>query len=250
MPPKHGLPTDGDADMLTPPSSPRPQRPRHTLHGRLPPHPLRGVVFDLDGVITDTAHFHFLAWQRLAQSLGLPFDHAFNETLKGIDRMGSLDRILAQGTATYTPQEKLALARQKNEQYVELISTMDSSQLLPGALPLLCELRSKGIRTGLASVSRNAPLVLNRLGIAHLFDHVVDVASIERPKPDPEIFATAAARLGLDVTSCIGIEDAVAGVTSIKGAGMYAVGVGDPAVLHEADEVIPGLDHFHLQRYL
>jgi beta-phosphoglucomutase len=236
--------------MLTPRSPRRPQSPPRTLHRRQPPHPLRGVVFDLDGVITDTAHFHFLAWQRLAWSLGLPFDEAFNETLKGIDRMGSLDRILAQGTASYTPQEKLALARRKNEHYVELISTMDSSQLLPGALPLLCELRSKGIHTALASVSRNAPLVLSRLGIAHLFDHVVDVATIGRPKPDPEIFATAAARLHLPVSSCIGIEDAVAGVASIKAAGMYAVGVGDPAVLHEADEVIPGLDHFDLQRYL
>jgi beta-phosphoglucomutase len=236
--------------MLTPRSPRRPQSPPRTLHRRQPPHPLRGVVFDLDGVITDTAHFHFLAWQRLARSLGLPFDEAFNETLKGIDRMGSLDRILAQGAASYTPQEKLALARRKNEHYVELISTMDSSQLLPGALPLLCELRSKGIHTALASVSRNAPLVLSRLGIAHLFDHVVDVATIGRPKPDPEIFATAAARLHLPVSSCIGIEDAVAGVASIKAAGMYAVGVGDPAVLHEADEVIPGLDHFDLQRYL
>ena len=236
--------------MLTPQPSSAPQRPPHGLHGRLPPRPLRGVVFDLDGVITDTAHYHFLAWQRLAQSLGLPFDEAFNETLKGIDRMGSLDRILAQGPATYTPQQKLALARQKNEHYVELISTMDSSQLLPGAQALLLELRSNGIRTALASVSRNAPMVLNRLGITHLFDHVVDVAMIERPKPDPEIFATAAARLGLPVDSCIGIEDAVAGIASIKGAGMYAVGVGDAAVLHEADEVIPGLDHFHLRRYL
>jgi beta-phosphoglucomutase len=236
--------------MLTPRSPRRPQSPPRTLHRRQPPHPLRGVVFDLDGVITDTAHFHFLAWQRLARSLGLPFGEAFNETLKGIDRMGSLDRILAQGTASYTPQEKLALARRKNEHYVELISTMDSSQLLPGALPLLCELRSKGIHTALASVSRNAPLVLSRLGIAHLFDHVVDVATIGRPKPDPEIFATAAARLHLPVSSCIGIEDAVAGVASIKAAGMYAVGVGDPAVLHEADEVIPGLDHFDLQRCL
>jgi beta-phosphoglucomutase len=222
----------------------------HGLHGRLPPHPLRGVVFDLDGVITDTAHYHFLAWQRLAQSLGLPFDHAFNETLKGIDRMGSLDRILAQGSTPYTPEQKQALAKEKNEHYVELISTMDANQLLPGARELLLELRGHGIRTALASVSRNAPMVLDRLGITHLFDHVVDVATIARPKPDPEIFATAAARLGLPVDSCIGIEDAVAGIASIRGAGMYAVGVGDPAVLRDADEVISGLDCFELRRYL
>lgn len=214
-----------------------------------PPRPLRAVIFDLDGVITDTAQFHFRAWQRLAQSLGLPFDEAFNETLKGIDRMGSLERILARGPRRFTPQQKLALARQKNEDYITLISTMDASQLLPGALSALCTLRGAGIRTALASVSRNAPLVLNRLGITGLFDHVVDVAAIERPKPDPEIFLAAAARLGLPAVACIGIEDAVAGVAAIKAAGMYAIGIGDPAVLHQADEVIAGLHEFHIGRY-
>ena len=216
----------------------------------VPPHPLRALIFDLDGVITDTAQFHFRAWQRLAQTLGLPFDEAFNETLKGIDRMGSLDRILAQGRKTYTPQEKLALARQKNEHYVSLIATMDSEQLLPGALQALCDARGAGLRIALASVSRNAAMVLGRLGITDLFDHVVDVATIERPKPDPEIFITAALRLGVPVTACVGIEDAVAGVAAIKGAGMYAIGVGDPVVLTQADEVISGLDHFDLKRYL
>ena len=249
MPPGHALHPAGDPAMPIRHAPAAPPRPP-SLHGRMPPQPLRGVVFDLDGVITDTAHFHFLAWQQLAQQLGLPFDEAFNETLKGIDRMGSLERILARGATQYTPQQKLALAQQKNERYVALISAMDAGELLPGALPLLRELREKGIRTGLASANRNAPLVLDRLGIADLFDHVVDVAGIARPKPDPEIFATAAARLGLAPSSCIGIEDAVAGIAAIRGAGMYAVGVGDPAVLHEADEVIPGLDRFDLQRYL
>jgi beta-phosphoglucomutase len=215
-----------------------------------PPRPLRALIFDLDGVITDTAHFHFLAWQRLAQSLGLPFDEAFNEGLKGIDRMGSLERILAQGTQTFTLQQKLALARQKNEHYVSLIATMDSDQLLPGAEQALHQARAAGLRIALASVSRNAALVLNRLGITELFDHVVDVATIRRPKPDPEIFATAAMRLGVAVEACIGLEDAAAGVASIKAARMYAIGIGDPAVLRYADEVISGLDRFELARYL
>lgn len=214
------------------------------------PRPLRALIFDLDGVITDTAHFHFLAWQRLADSLDLPFDEAFNETLKGIDRMGSLERILAQGPHRYTPQQKLALARQKNEHYVSLISTMAQGQLLPGALKALNDARAAGLPTALASVSRNAALVLNRLGITQLFDHVVDVTTIERPKPDPEIFATAARRLGVSATSCIGIEDAAAGVAAIKAAGMYAIGIGDPAMLGQADEVLASLQQFELSRYL
>lgn len=214
------------------------------------PRPLRALIFDLDGVITDSAHYHFLAWQRLAHSLGLPFDLAFNETLKGIDRMGSLERILAQGLQHFTPQQKLALARQKNEHYVSLISAMDSGQLLPGALKVLNDARAAGLPTALASVSRNAALMLSRLGITHLFNHVVDVARIERPKPDPEIFATAAQRLGVPVARCIGIEDAAAGVAAIKAAGMYAIGIGDPAVLGQADEVLAGLQAFELSRYL
>ncbi|NRF72145.1 beta-phosphoglucomutase [Aquincola sp. S2] len=222
--------------MNTPPSKPL-----------VPP---RAVIFDLDGVITDTAQYHFHAWQRLAISLGLPFDEAFNESLKGIDRMGSLDRILARGGKVYSPQQKLALARQKNEHYIELISTMDSAQLLPGALQALCAVRAAGLRIGLASASRNAALVLTRLGITRCFDHVVEVAEIERPKPDPEIFLTAAQRLGVRPVQCIGVEDAAAGVAAIKGAGMWAVGIGDAEVLSHADEVISGLDQFDIQHYL
>ncbi|WP_284618917.1 beta-phosphoglucomutase [Aquabacterium humicola] len=224
--------------------------PSTMLQAPKPPVPPRAVIFDLDGVITDTAQYHFHAWQRLAVSLGLPFDEAFNETLKGIDRMGSLERILARGTRVYTPQQKLALARQKNEHYIALISTMDASQLLPGALDALCAVRGAGLRIGLASASRNAALVLTRLGITRCFDHVVEVEDIERPKPDPEIFLTAAQRLGVRPVQCIGVEDAAAGVAAIKAAGMWAVGIGDAAVLAQADEVIPGLHRFDIARYL
>ena len=209
----------------------------------------KAVIFDLDGVITDTAHYHYLAWKRLADSVDAPFDEAFNEQLKGVDRMGSLDLILARAPRTYTPAEKRALADAKNTHYQELIATMTPDDLLPGALRALEDVRAAGLRIGLASVSRNAFTVLDRLGIRDRFDDVVDAATIVNGKPDPEIFLTAAAHLGVDPRDCLGVEDAVAGVASIKDAGMFAVGVGSPDVLHRADRVIPSMDAFRLQDY-
>jgi beta-phosphoglucomutase len=209
----------------------------------------KAVIFDLDGVITDTAHYHYLAWKRLADSVGAPFDEAFNEQLKGVDRMGSLELILARAPRTYTPEEKRALADTKNTHYQELIATMTPDDLLPGALRALEEVRTSGLKIGLASVSRNAFTVLDRLGIRDRFDDVVDAATVVNGKPDPEIFLTAAAHLGVEPKDCLGVEDAAAGVASIKDAGMFAVGVGSPEVLHRADRVIPSMEAFRLQDY-
>ena len=209
----------------------------------------KAVVFDLDGVITDTARFHYLAWKRLADSVGAPFDEAFNEHLKGVDRMGSLELILARAPRTFTAQEKLQLADTKNRHYQELVATMTPDDLLPGALRALEEVRAAGLRIGLASVSKNAFTVLDRLGIRDRFDDVVDAATIANSKPHPEIFLTAASHLGVDPRDCLGVEDAAAGVASIKDAGMVAVGVGDPQVLARADYIIPGMDRFRLADY-
>ncbi|MFA9216662.1 MAG: beta-phosphoglucomutase [Sphingomonadaceae bacterium] len=204
----------------------------------------KAVIFDLDGVITDTAHYHFLAWQRLAQGEGVHFDQAFNEHLKGIDRMGSLDLILASSSRHYTPEEKLALADAKNAHYQTLIHSMSAADLLPGAVQALDAVRAAGLKIGLASVSKNAFTVLDHLGIADKFDYVVDAATIARGKPDPEIFLKAARELGVAPVDCLGVEDAVAGVAAIKAAGMFALGVGQPDVLTQADRVIPGLSEF------
>jgi beta-phosphoglucomutase len=213
-------------------------------------HPrFKAVIFDLDGVITDTAHYHFLAWKRLADSVGAPFDEAFNEQLKGVDRMGSLELILARAPCAYALEEKRGLADAKNGHYQELIATMTPADLLPGALRALEDVRAAGLRIGLASVSRNAYTVLDRLGIRDRFDDVVDAATIVNGKPDPEIFLTAAAHLGVAPADCLGVEDAAAGVASIKDAGMVAVGVGSRDVLHRADHVIPSLAAFRLQDY-
>jgi len=209
----------------------------------------KAVIFDLDGVITDTAHYHYLAWKRLAESQGVHFDHAFNENLKGIDRMGSLDLILASSKRTYTAEEKLALADEKNRHYQELIATMSSADLLPGAVRTLDVVRAAGLRIGLASVSKNAFTVLGRLGITDKFDYVVDAATIARGKPDPEIFLKAARELGVAPDDCLGVEDAVAGVASIKAAGMFALGIGHPFVLTQADVVITSLNDFNLESY-
>ncbi len=205
---------------------------------------MKAVIFDLDGVITDTAHYHFLAWQKLAQSQEVHFDEAFNENLKGIDRMGSLELILAGAPRAYSEAEKLALADTKNEHYKQLIAGMSPADLLPGAVAALDWCRAHGLKVGLASVSKNAFTVLESLGITDKFDYVVDAATIARGKPDPEIFLRAASELGVDPADCVGVEDAVAGVTAIKAAGMVAIGVGDPATLWQADTVVPGLEQF------
>ena len=206
----------------------------------------KAVIFDLDGVITDTAHYHYLAWKQLAESEGVAFDEAFNEQLKGIDRAGSLDLILAASGKSYSSGRKQALSDLKNRHYQSLIAHMSAADLLPGAVDALIAVREAGLRIALASVSRNAFAVLDRLGIRSRFDHVVDAALIANSKPDPEIFLTAARALGVAPAECLGVEDAVAGVAAIKSAGMLALGIGQPEVLTQADLVIPGLDHFSL----
>jgi beta-phosphoglucomutase len=210
----------------------------------------RGVIFDLDGVLTDTAHYHYLAWKKLADSVGGSFDEAFNEQLKGVDRMGSLNLILAASGKDFSDADKLALADQKNLHYQSLIAQLSPADLLPGAAESLQQIRAAGLKTALASVSKNAQAVIERLGIADQFDVVVDAEKIKNSKPDPEIFLTAAAGLGLTSDECFGIEDSIAGIRAIKSASMFALGIGSPAVLTEADVVIAGLHQFSLQDYL
>jgi beta-phosphoglucomutase len=209
----------------------------------------KAVIFDLDGVITDTARFHYLAWKRLADGIDAPFDEAFNEELKGVDRMGSLELILARAPRAFSQDEKRALAAAKNAHYRELVATMTPADLLPGAVRALEQVRAAGLRIGLASVSKNAFTVLDRLGIRKRFDYVVDAGTILNSKPDPEIFLRAAAELSVAPGDCLGVEDAVAGVASIKSAGMFALGVGDARVLRQADRVIPSLEQFDLFAY-
>ena len=209
----------------------------------------QAVIFDLDGVITDTAHFHFMAWKQLALSQGIHLDLSFNEALKGIDRMGSLERILALSARQYTLEQKLALADLKNQHYQQAIIGMGPQDLLPGALNTLINLKQRGLRIGLASVSKNAFTVLERLNIRHCFDVVVDAAEIVHSKPDPEIFLRAASLLDVAPAYCLGVEDSIAGISAIKSAGMFALGIGQANVLTQADVVIPSLAQFDLNAY-
>ncbi|MCX8131221.1 MAG: beta-phosphoglucomutase [Clostridia bacterium] len=209
----------------------------------------KAVIFDLDGVITDTAEFHYKAWKKLADELGIYFDEKINEQLKGVDRLSSLEIILKRSQKLYTRDEKDAMAYRKNEYYKELVEGMTPENILPGVEHVLKELKSRGIKTGLASASKNAFTVLDKLGIRAYFDYVVDASKIAKGKPDPEIFLTAACNLDVSPSDCIGVEDAEAGVKAIKGAKMYAVGIGDKDILAEADEVISGLDKFEIDRF-
>ena len=184
------------------------------------------VIFDLDGVITDTAEHHFRAWQRLASEVSLPFDRDVNERLKGVSRMESLEIILENAGRTEDLQDKVRLAERKNAYFRELIAGVTPADLLPGIGDLLADLRARGTKTAIASMSHNVWDVVRGLGIEPLIDVIVDPATLVKGKPDPEIFMVAAERLGVRFEDCVGIEDARAGVEAIKAARMLAVGVG------------------------
>lgn len=207
-------------------------------------------IFDLDGVITDTARQHLAAWHNLALDLGVPFDPQMGEQLKGLSRMDSLELLLSRSRRSFSDAQKQNLAERKNKAYVASLITMSENNLLPGALTALQAVRAGGWGLALASASKNAATVLERLGIAGLFHHVVDAALITRGKPDPEIFLAAAQALDVAPAACIGIEDAVAGVQAIHSAGMFAVGIGSPQVLSAADVVLPDLLTFQPETLL
>ncbi|EGO6706269.1 beta-phosphoglucomutase [Enterococcus faecalis] len=196
-----------------------------------------GFIFDLDGVITDTAKFHYQAWKALADSLGISIDETFNETLKGISRMDSLDRILAHGHRenAFTPAEKEALAQQKNDHYVQLLEHLTTEDVLPGVVPLLQQAQAHHIPCAVASASKNAPLILEKLGVRAYFATIVDPDSLSKGKPDPEIFLAAADSIGVLPQNAIGFEDAQSGIDGLKAAGIYAVGMSANQSLLGAD---------------
>jgi beta-phosphoglucomutase len=190
---------------------------------------IEAVVFDLDGIITDTAHFHYLAWKQLAEEVGVSIDEVFNERLKGVSRMDSLELILIEGNRQndFTLSEKEEMAEKKNLHYRDFLNDLTPNDVLPRILELIANIKAEGIPIGLASVSKNAATVLNALQLEDAFDFIADAAKIKRSKPDPEIFLTACEGLGAKPQQSIGIEDAAAGIQAIKASGMFAVGVGN-----------------------
>lgn len=187
---------------------------------------VRAILFDLDGVLTDTAELHFQSWKSVADELGIPFDRAANEALRGLSREESLERLLGPRCAEFTPDEKAAITRQKNEAYLDRVRRMSLRDVFPGAADLLRDLRSAGVRLAVASSSRNAHAVVERLGIGPLLDAIVDGNDAPRSKPDPQVFLLAAKRLGVAPQDCVVVEDAASGVAAALAAGMRVVGVG------------------------
>jgi len=209
---------------------------------------IAACIFDLDGVIVDTAKYHFLAWKRLTDQLGIQFSEEDNERLKGVSRMASLDIILEIGKRKTDEKSKQEYAALKNKWYVEYISKMTPAEILPGCLPFIRELRNNNIRIAIGSASKNTPMILENVGIRDLFDAVSDGNIISKAKPDPEVFLKAAEMVGVKPGNCVVFEDAVAGVKAALNAGMMCVGIGSPKILTEAHFVVSGLYEMNLAR--
>jgi len=209
---------------------------------------IEACIFDLDGVIVDTAVYHYQAWKRLANELGFDFTEAQNERLKGISRIRSLELILEWGGIHKTAAEQQALATRKNEWYVEMINQMTPQEILPGAKEFLEQVRSAGLKTALGSASKNSSAILERTGLLPLFDAIVDGNTVTASKPDPEVFLKGAAALGIAPVHCVVFEDAIAGIEAAKAAGMKSVGIGDRDTLTGADTVVPGLKFMSIEK--
>ena len=206
---------------------------------------IRGLLFDLDGVLVDTAGYHFEAWQYIAAKLGIPFGKAQNEQLKGVSRAESLNRILAWGGLQCSDAEKQQWMTLKNERYLELMSAMPADGYLPGAHAFLLASRAAGLKIALGSASKNAPLILERLGWIPLFDALVDGNVVSASKPNPEVFLEGARRLNLQPSECLVFEDSEAGVEAARRAGMKVVGIGQGL---DADLLVSGLDQLTPQQ--
>lgn len=205
---------------------------------------MEACIFDLDGVIVDTARYHYLAWKRLAAELGFELTPEDNERLKGVSRIQSLEIVLEIGGIQLDAEKKEQLAEKKNAWFNEAIAKMKPDEIFPGAKKLITDLTNSGKKVALASSSKNAQLVVDRLEIRDLFDVIIDGTMIEHTKPDPEIFLLAAQRLRVRPEHCLVFEDAEAGVAAALAAGMKCVGIGSPERLGNADLVLPAIGEF------
>lgn len=210
---------------------------------------VKACIFDLDGVIVDTAVYHYRAWKRLANELGFDFTEEQNEQLKGVSRMASLKLILGWGNIGHLSDEEMnKLADKKNDWYVDMITHMTPAEILPGAKEFVSACRQAGIKTAIGSASKNTPVILQKLELTSLFDVIVDGNNVSAPKPDPEVFVKGASLLGVAPADCVVFEDAVAGIEAARNGSMKAVGIGQPEVLTKADKVISGLDQISVDQ--
>lgn len=208
---------------------------------------IKACIFDLDGVLVDTAKYHYLAWKRLANELGFDFTEQDNERLKGVSRMRSLEILLELGKKKPPEEEKEQLTAKKNVWYVEYITKIQEDEILPGVKKLLEALKQRGIKCAVGSASKNTMLILQRLQLVEYFDAISDGTKTTQAKPDPEVFLKAADMLGIPTKHCIVFEDAAAGVEAAKRAGMKCIGVGRPEALQGADMVIRGIHEISVE---
>ncbi len=197
----------------------------------------KAVIFDLDGVIVDTAKYHFLAWKKLANSIGIDFDEAMNEQLKGVSRKRSLEKILEWGDKCLEEDHFMELMARKNQDYLDYIKKMDRSEILPDVMWMLDYLDANETKYALGSASKNARRIIKQLDLVDSFSAIVDGNDVKKAKPDPHVFLVAAEQLGVEPEDCIVFEDSVAGIQAANIAGMTSIGIGKKSVLHEADHV-------------
>ncbi len=209
----------------------------------------KAILFDLDGVLTDTSEYHYQAWKHLADDEGIPFTHEENDAhLRGVGRRDSLMYIIR--GRQYIEEEIQEMMDRKNRYYLDLIKQMSPKEVVPGGRELLEELRQAGIKTAIASASKNADLVLQRLDILKYLDAVADGNSVKNGKPAPDIFVYAAGQVNVPVSECLGVEDADAGIEAIKNAGMQALAIGPAERFHRADKVLATMENKRLQDLL
>lgn len=211
---------------------------------------LKGLIFDLDGVITDSARYHLAAWNALAEELGIKLPAKASDELRGLARMDSLELILRYGHQEnkYSLAEKEALAAKKNMAYQQAIKKMTQADILPGISELLEQAKTNGLKMAIASASMNAPTILKQLGLLKEFDAVVDPKTLSHGKPNPEIYQKAQALLDFEADEVISFEDAASGVAAIKAAKQFAVGIGDSQVLGQADLVVSDTSQLDLTK--
>lgn len=211
---------------------------------------LKAILFDLDGVIVDTAKYHYLAWKKLADREGIYFDKKINERLKGVSRMASLEIILERSRRVYSEEEKHRMTEIKNNWYSEMIEQLKPDEILPGVIDFLNSLKTNGIKCAICSASKSAAFIIDKLGITKYFDTIVGGHDITKSKPDPEVFLVAAKRLKTIPGDCVVFEDAYAGIEGAKRAGMKALGLGDPDILTNADVVYKDMTEITLEKVL
>ncbi len=211
---------------------------------------IKACIFDLDGVIVDTAKYHFVAWRRLANELGFDFSHEDNEKLKGVSRVESLRLILEWGKVEKTEAEQKVLAARKNEWYTESIQSMPKEEILDGVIPFLKSVQAAGMKIALGSASKNARAILQQVDLMDYFDAIVDGNNVAHSKPHPEVFLNGAEALGVKPEECVVFEDAEKGVAAALRGHFFAVGLGEEEVLGEAHLVLPSLVDWDIKRII